>query len=150
MHAVPSSFVRVGPVQRISSAFFIVASHSVRVGNRQSPGEDPSVNMQSPFPRPAAAFFADCQSMVDKQFTCFSQISPVTVSVTVPFPQSMYRFALSSRHGPAALGEGIRADGAGDMDVIDASVGPAGVMTIVASPISIVMKTPRHDLSRPA
>jgi hypothetical protein len=100
MQAVPASFVRGGPLQPSASASFIVASHSVRVGSRQSPGEDPSVNMQSPSFRPAAAFFAASQFAVDKQFDCFSQISRVTVSVTVPFPQSTYRFALST-HGPA-------------------------------------------------
>src|SRR5207247_1253977 len=88
IHAVPASFVKIGPLQPISSAFSIVVSHSLFVGSRQSPGEDPSVNMQSPFFSPATAFFAASQSALDKQLDCFNQTSPVTLSVTVPFPQS--------------------------------------------------------------
>src|SRR5262245_18536080 len=127
----------------------MVASHSARVGSRQSPGADPSVNMQSPFFRPAAAFFAPCQSEVAIQFACFSQIRPVTLSVTVPFPQSLYRFALSP-HGPAAVGAAAGATPAGDGDVIDANVGPADAIKVIAKPNVKVIKMPRPDLSRPA
>ena len=81
IHPVPSSFVKVGPLQPISSAFSIAVSHSFCVGSRQSPGEDPSVNMQSPFFSPATAFFAASQSALDKQLDCFNQTSPVTLSV---------------------------------------------------------------------
>src|SRR6516225_10202129 len=42
----------------------------------------------------------------------------------------------------------IRADGAGDVDVIDARVGPAGVMKTATRPSSIAMKMPRHHLGR--
>src|SRR5207249_83087 len=42
------------------------------------------------------------------------------------------------------------ADSIGDVDVIDASVGPAGVIRVAASASSIAMKMPRQILSRPA
>src|SRR5438874_2128254 len=117
----------------------MVASHSLSVGSRQSPGAEPSVNMQSPFFNFATAFFASSQLAEDKQFGSFNQISPVSVSVTVPFPQSAYRFVLSP-HGPAALAKGIGSDGVGGVDVMDASVGPAGMMRMTASPSSMAMK----------
>src|SRR5881296_3378899 len=88
IHAVPASFVKIGPLQPISSAFSIVVSHSLCVGSRQSPGEDPSVNMQSPFFSTATAFFAASKSSEGKQFDFFNQTNPVRLSVTVPFPQS--------------------------------------------------------------
>jgi hypothetical protein len=39
-----------------------------------------------------------------------------------------------SPHGAAAPVAGIRADGIGDADVIDASVGPAGVISVTPKP----------------
>jgi hypothetical protein len=60
------------------------------VGSRHSPGADPSFNMQAPSFRPAMAFFASSQVELGMQLGSFSQINPVTVSVTVPFPQSRY------------------------------------------------------------
>src|SRR6266702_3086357 len=89
IHAVPASFVKVGPVQPIASAFSIVVSHSFCVGSRQSPGEDPSVNMQSPFFSPATAFLAASKSAEGKPLDFFNQTKPVKLSVTVPFPQSL-------------------------------------------------------------
>ena len=94
-HPVPASFVSDGPIpgpaklQPRADARAIVAFHSAGVGNRQSPADDPSVNsVQSPLFRPAAAWFAVAQSADARQSACFNQISPVTASVTVPFPQS--------------------------------------------------------------
>jgi hypothetical protein len=58
------------------------------VGSRQSPGEELSDKPQSPFCRPAAALFAAAHSCTPRQSGCFSQIRPVTLSVTVPFSQS--------------------------------------------------------------
>jgi len=81
--------VRQGrPAAAQRERFSIDVSHSFCVGSRQSPGEDPSVNMQSPFFSPRRPFFAASQPAEDKQLDCFSQTSPVSVSVTVPFPQS--------------------------------------------------------------
>jgi hypothetical protein len=48
------------------------------------------------------------------------------------------------------LVEGICADGVGDVDVTDASVGPDGVIRMVVSPSSMAMNMPRYHLSRPA
>jgi hypothetical protein len=97
-HAVPASFVNDGPeppVQPRMTASAVVALHSSFVGNRQSPADDPSVKPHAPLARPAAAWFAAAHApmLLTKagQAACFSQISPVTVSVTVPFPQSKYR-----------------------------------------------------------
>src|SRR5579883_1920324 len=83
----------------------MVASHSLFVGRRQSPGADASFNWHWPSFRPATAFLASSQVAVDKQLGSFSQMSPVTVSVTVPFPQSTYRIVLSVAHAPEAAGE---------------------------------------------
>src|SRR5262245_53826875 len=99
--------------------------------------------MQSPFFRPADAFFAVSQSLVARQSACFSQISPVRESVTVPFPQSLYLFALSMQ-GPAAVANGIRADASG-VDFMDASVVPAGAMKLVASPSSMISTDSLRD-----
>jgi hypothetical protein len=74
-------------VQPSATARAIVALHSSLVGNRQSPGDDPSVNPQSPSFRPAAAPFALAHWAFGKQSACCNQISPVTVSVTVPLLQ---------------------------------------------------------------
>src|SRR5689334_20009820 len=82
-------------------ALAIVVSHSIFVGNRQSPGDEPSRNPQSPALRPAAASLAAFQFACGRQLACFSQTRPVSVSVTVPFPQSAYR-PLLSEQGPAA------------------------------------------------
>src|SRR5207247_8077536 len=89
IHPVPASFVKVGPEQPISRAFSIVVSHSFCVGSRQSPGEDASVNMQSPFFSPATAFLAASKSAEGRQLDFFNQTKPVKLSVTVPFPQSL-------------------------------------------------------------
>ena len=70
------------------TALATIAYHSGYVGSRQSPLEDPSVKPQSPCFSRAAVRFARTQFPVSKQSACFSQIRPVTVSVTVPFPQS--------------------------------------------------------------
>src|SRR5262245_20210512 len=88
IHPVPASFVKLGPEQPSLSTLSIGVSHSFSVASRQSPGEDPSINMQSPFFSPATAFFAASKFAEDKQLDCFSQTSPVSLSVTVPFPQS--------------------------------------------------------------
>src|SRR5215467_6671784 len=128
MHSEPASLVRTGPAHFRSFAFCMVASHSAMVGSRQSPAADPSFNPQSPVFRPAADFLAASQSDAGKQSTCFNQISPVAVSVTVPFPQSIYRLLVTA-HGPATAGDGIGAGGAGDADVIDVSVERAGAIT---------------------
>jgi hypothetical protein len=66
-------------------------------------------------------------------------MSPVRLSVTVPFPQSVYRFDLSP-HGPAALSGAIRADG----DIVDARLGPAGLIRIIASASIMVINPPTH------
>jgi hypothetical protein len=72
------------------------------------------------------------------------------VSVTVPFPQSIYRFALSSTHGPAALVEDIREDSVGDVDGVDASAGPPDVMVMVTSARAIVTKIAQQKFIRSA
>src|SRR5207245_3005630 len=100
IHPVPASFVKVGPEQPISRAFSIVVSHSFCVGSRQSPGEDPSVNMQSPFFSPATAFLAASKSPEGKQLDFFNKTNPARLSVTVPFPHSAKRLVLSP-HEPA-------------------------------------------------
>src|SRR5215467_8179483 len=46
--------------------------------------------------------------------------------------------------------EGICADAVGDVDVIDASVGPPVAISMVASPSSMAIKMPRQHLTRPA
>jgi hypothetical protein len=74
-------------VHPIATARATLALHSSLVGHRQSPGDDPSVNPQSPSFRPAAAWFAAAHAAFGKQSACCNQISPVTVSVTVPFWQ---------------------------------------------------------------
>ncbi len=57
------------------------------MGNRQSPGEEPSINPQSPAFSAAAASFAAFQFVSGRQSAFLSQISPVVASVIVPFPQ---------------------------------------------------------------
>jgi hypothetical protein len=71
----------------------------------------------------------------------------VAVSVTVPLPQSEYRFDLSP-HGPAPLNKTTAGAGSGPADLIDAKVGPPDVMKLVANPSSSAMKIPKHDLSK--
>jgi hypothetical protein len=90
-HAVPASSVSDGDwvnVQRNAVAFATVASHSVLVGKRHSPADEPSDRPQSPLLSVAAACSAAFQFDSGKQSARFSQIRPVSRSVTVPFPQS--------------------------------------------------------------
>src|SRR5687768_11369137 len=54
-HAVPTSLVHEGKKQPKLIAPRVVAAHSSRVGNRQSPGEEPSVRPHAPSCTPAAA-----------------------------------------------------------------------------------------------
>jgi len=67
------------------------------VGNRQSPADEPSERTnagsrpQSPSFRLIAASIAPSQSITPKQFVFFSQISPVSLSVTVPLWLSIKR-----------------------------------------------------------
>ena len=82
-----------------------IARHSSIVGSRQSPGEDPSDRPQSPVANCAAAWLASNQGRAwPKHDVSFSQIRPVARSVTVPLPQSSYRFRSSTKQGPSARG----------------------------------------------
>ena len=67
------------------------------VGNRQSPGNEPSVRPHCPCARFAASLFASAQFLVLKQFAFFNQYRPVTVSLIVPSPQSTKRFPVLSK-----------------------------------------------------
>ncbi len=58
------------------------------MGRRQLPATEPSVSPHWPSAREAAVSMASCQALVPKQFAFLSQISPVDVSRTVPFPRS--------------------------------------------------------------
>src|SRR5262245_27193306 len=92
MQLVPSSFVSDGAnpfTQPSATARAMVAAHSSRVGSRQSPGEDPSRRAppQSPSFSCATAWFAVAQFVAGMHPPSCSQISPVTLSVTVPLPQ---------------------------------------------------------------